>query len=105
MKKTIKIVVLLNFIFLLIGCTNTETPTRERTPAEKTAYLIDFLLVNAVYQGANFGYAEEIVKSTSKTDTDSFSTTSITNEGSITNTVTKSKTKTKSKGFGYGIGY
>lgn len=107
MKKIVKLFSILGIIFIT-GCTNTQTqePPREKTTAEKVAYVADFILVNAVYNGYNVGLTEEFVKSKSNSKSDSVTTTSVDSNGvTNTHTTTKTTTKTKSRGVGFGIGY
>ncbi len=103
MKKIIKLGILSLSFLLLIGCTNTE-PKKEKTTAEKTAFLLDVLVASAIYNETNFGAGKEFINTTSKTNSQSVSTTNFTSEGMVTNTVTTSKTKSRSEGFGFGIG-
>lgn len=105
MKKILRVMTVLLFL-VMVGCSNNDTrPTRERTAAEKTAFLIDTIVATAIYNDTNFGVGKEFVNTKSRTESHSVSTTSFTNGGMETNTVTKSKTKSKSEGFGFGIGY
>lgn len=104
MKKIKNYVVMFILGFSILGCTNTQ-PTREKTTAEKTAFLIDTIVATAIYNDSNFGVGKSYVKSKSNTNSDTVSTTTYSNGGTNTRTVTKSTTKTKSKGFGFGIGY
>lgn len=107
MKRIVKLFSIL-VIIVISGCTNTQTqePPRERTTAEKVAYVADFILVNAVYNGYNVGLTEELVKSKSSSKSDSVTTTSIDSNGvRNTHTTTRTTTKTRSRGVGFGIGY
>lgn len=97
---------LLSFlIFVLFGCSNTETkPFKEKTAGEKTAFILDVLVSSAIYNETNFGAGKEYSKTSSVTKSNSTTNTSISNGIAQSNTVTKSTTKSKSSGFGFGIG-
>lgn len=97
---------LLSFlIFVLFGCSNTETkPFKEKTAGEKTAFILDVLIASAIYNETNFGVGKEYIKTSSVTKSNSTTNTSIFNGGIHTNTITNSTTKSKSSGFGFGIG-
>ncbi len=93
-------------IFVLFGCSNTENqPTREKTAAEKTAFILDVLVLSAIYNETNFGAGKEYIKIDTTTNSNSITNTTSSGNVTQTNTVTTSTTKSKSKGFGFGIGY
>lgn len=104
MRKIFKLVIVGLFIFIVVGCTNTQ-PSREKTSAEKTAFLIDTLVATTLYNNSNFSAGKDYINTKSKTSSDSVTSTTYSNGGTQSHTVTKSTTKTKSKGFGFGIGY
>lgn len=114
MKKIITFVI---GIFLLVGCTNTETTDGGRTVSNYSTsdLIIGTIISTALYNngispGVGVGYGVGIGESNVKTHTDEVSssntTTSIGNDGSInTRTVTNTTTKSKSRGVSYGIGF
>ncbi len=105
MRKNLKFGIVLIFIFVLAGCTNTQQPTREKTSAEKTAFLIDTVMATALYNNSNFSAGKDYVNTKSRTNSNTTTNTTFSNGGTQSQTVTKSTTKTKSKGFGFGIGF